>query len=236
MIKIAAYIGSYRENNSNSLRVVKSITDELKKIMSETISLEIISPRNYNIKNCIGCNNCFYKGKCNIVDDMDKAKKILDESNIIIFAAPVYLHQIPGNMKTFIDRFSSWIHILKLRGKVGISISVSGNNGNESVNQYLADVIGYLGMSVIGNYAFEAKDFLNQKVYMSIIRQYAKEIKRNIELRQFIITDKQNTYFKNMKKIIMQQQDGLYEKNYWIENNFNNYETFSELFEVECKI
>ncbi len=59
-----------------------------------------------NIHNCIGCGNCFYKtpGRCVFDDDMTGLIKRFLHSDYVIFATPVYMDNITGVMKNFIDR------------------------------------------------------------------------------------------------------------------------------------
>lgn len=41
-------------------------------------------------------------------------KKIL-EADLIVLLSPVYLNNVSGAMKTFLDRIGSWVHTLRKR-------------------------------------------------------------------------------------------------------------------------
>lgn len=101
----------------------------------------IYTPNELKINDCIGCSKCFFEGKCFILDDMSIVKNKLIDSDLIIFASPVYVHQITGCFKTFIDRIGYWTHTLKLTGKIGVSVALSDNNGNEFVIEYISKVM-----------------------------------------------------------------------------------------------
>ncbi|MCD5192654.1 NAD(P)H-dependent oxidoreductase, partial [Enterococcus casseliflavus] len=76
-------------------------------------------------------------------------KKEMLDSQIIIFISPVFSHNISSQMKLFVEHLSSWIHTMPLVGKLGIPISISNNNGNDTVNNYLKKIMEYFGLSII---------------------------------------------------------------------------------------
>jgi multimeric flavodoxin WrbA len=69
--------------------------------------VEVVNLREKNIKNCIGCFTCWTKtpGKCLHKDDMTKElfPKWL-ESDIVVYATPLYYHFINSTMSTFLER------------------------------------------------------------------------------------------------------------------------------------
>lgn len=198
-LKIFAYVGSYRVN-SRTVKVTNDIVNELTKLINIDIDYKIFTPGEQPLENCKGCNRCFYTGECNIDDCILNYKKQLCEADIIILGSPVYLHQVSGNMKNFIDRIAEWIHIFKLIGKLGIVISTSSNNGNSPVTDYLESVLEYLGTSIIGTFSFESIDFEDELVYFSIIRHYANLLYNQLRSKEYKISERQEQYFKGMKK------------------------------------
>ena len=66
-----------------------------------------VNLREKNIKNCAGCFSCMTKtpGKCVLKDDMtgELFPKWL-ESDLIIYATPLFHHTVNATMKTFIER------------------------------------------------------------------------------------------------------------------------------------
>ena len=62
-----------------------------------------------NIRGCLNCGGCKKKEKgsaepCVQKDDMEKIFAALRESDVIVFASPVYFWDITGPLKTAIDR------------------------------------------------------------------------------------------------------------------------------------
>ena len=69
--------------------------------------VEVVNLREKNIKNCIGCFTCWTKtpGKCLHKDDMTNElfPKWL-ESDMVVYATPLYYHFINSAMSTFLER------------------------------------------------------------------------------------------------------------------------------------
>ncbi|PKK85889.1 MAG: flavodoxin family protein [Thermoplasmata archaeon HGW-Thermoplasmata-1] len=59
-----------------------------------------------NIRHCIGCFDCWFKtpGACCIKDDMGELLSKFSSADIAVFASPLYVDNVSGLMKTFIDR------------------------------------------------------------------------------------------------------------------------------------
>ena len=61
--------------------------------------------RDMNINGCNGCEYCYsHEGKCCQNDDMQKVYEYLSQSDVIVFASPIYYQSFPSQVKAFIDR------------------------------------------------------------------------------------------------------------------------------------
>ena len=104
-------------------------------------AVETINLREKNIKNCVGCFTCMTKtpGKCVLKDDMtrDLFPKWL-ESDLVIYATPLFHHTVNATMKTFIERTwpicepflvekeGRWFHPLRNKHPGVVVLSVCG--------------------------------------------------------------------------------------------------------------
>ena len=105
-------------------------------------SVETIYAKEYDIKDCKGCFNCWGNtpGECIQKDDMAGILEKIAKADILILATPVYVDGMTGSLKTLLDRTIPLLHgRFELRddhcrhplrkhakkGKVGL-ISVSG--------------------------------------------------------------------------------------------------------------
>jgi len=59
-----------------------------------------------DIKPCVGCISCWIKtpGECAQKDDMKKMLEKIKDSDIIVYSTPLYIHNVNGPMKNFLDR------------------------------------------------------------------------------------------------------------------------------------
>lgn len=78
----------------------------------------LIELRNKHISNCIGCYSCREKFECSIRDNMTEIRALIDESELLILASPLYWCGVTGLMKTFLDRLFFYYHP-KNKGLIG---------------------------------------------------------------------------------------------------------------------
>ena len=93
---------------NGSLRV-KGNTDTLLEKLSEgtketDINLKQFVLRDIIIEDCKGCYYCYKHSNCSLEDDMQKIHPELQNTDLLIFASPMYWWGVTGLMKTFIDR------------------------------------------------------------------------------------------------------------------------------------
>lgn len=74
--------------------------------------LEVIRPHELELKHCAGCLRCNILKRCSLRDDdWAEVSEKIEEADVLVFAAPVYFHHVPGPMKTMLDRFRSFVHV-----------------------------------------------------------------------------------------------------------------------------
>lgn len=235
MKNIFVYVGSKAGEKSSTLGVVKNIIDKITDIIGkENINVSIYSPSFSKINSCYSCNNCFYEGKCiqDENDDMKEIKNNLENADIVIFASPVYMHNVSGDMKIFIDRISYWSHLLKLRGKVGLAISTSSGNGLDITTSYINKVMNFLGIKVVG--ALNIVPYLKNEKYNEVIATCANNLIEYINGKKIIPDELLETIFLSGKQMVMQQKDvnETAEYRYWVESGMLECNTFKEALKI----
>lgn len=66
----------------------------------------VVSLKGKHIGFCNGCLACLKQGHCVIQDDaIDIAQRML-ESDVLVFATPIYYYEMSGQMKTLLDRMN----------------------------------------------------------------------------------------------------------------------------------
>ena len=103
------------------------------------------------ITGCLGCHYCFaHDGTCVQKDDMADILKVIDETDLLVFASPIYWFDITAQLKAVIDRMYA-------RGKIGFHFKKtallldSGSDGvyDAALAQYKA-MCSYLRWQSVG--------------------------------------------------------------------------------------
>ena len=145
MSKIIILNGSPRKNGSNA-RLLRHMEKELTHLGNVVTYIDI---QDLNLNFCSGCCSCYKTGKCHIEDDAEKLSKEIEGVDGLILASPTYVSNVPGQLKTFIDRGHFVIEQL-LHDKYAISIVTGENHGSKQVSQLLSQLLTYAGATLSG--------------------------------------------------------------------------------------
>lgn len=135
MPRVVAINSSNRKANTyNLILQVKEILE------NKSIDVEIINLFDYDIKACIGCEHCLIKGGCILKDQASEIMEKIKSSDGIILTSPVYMENISGKLKLFIDRTCSWFHRPEICGKPVLVIATTKGSGLKTTLKYLERV------------------------------------------------------------------------------------------------
>jgi multimeric flavodoxin WrbA len=229
-MNIFVYVGSPRGDKSIGYLFAKKV-EEYFKLNDIDSSFNIYRDDELNIMESDGSVIDFYNGETMFDDDMKIIEKDLIKSDFVIFISPVYAHNVSSQTKKFIDRLSYWLHIFRLVGKKGFAVSVSYNNGNQFVNDYLTEIMQYLGIYVLGDMSLQTVN-LNEdkKIIESYANFLAKKIVLSEEVMEIEIPYQQEKSFELEKEQYLHAIKDSSEKRYWQDNGYLEYNTFKELF------
>jgi len=166
-VKILGVVGTPIKNGN-----CQYILEEALRVAGEEgwAETELIHLKDYNIEYCIGCEGCLRRVhklqkkigfdvipvpvegyNCTVKDDMEIIHEKMIEADGIIFAAPVYILTVPGQMKTFIDRCRTFVHDYRLEGKAAGSLNVAfyRNAGEDITRQMLNMAMLSIKLSVV---------------------------------------------------------------------------------------
>lgn len=126
-MKILLINGSHRKNG-NTHGILEVIKKEFEEVTSDC---EIVDLADYDIQYCQGHESSFCREKgCPLDDNVSDILDKMKEADAIIIASPVYMGNVTGKLKSFMDR--SIILRRKdfsLRQKVGAAIAIGGVRG-----------------------------------------------------------------------------------------------------------
>lgn len=231
-MKIFAYCGS-RNLESKTNEVVNLFIEQVK--MLEKVETVTYNSKATDIHPCLGCTSCFSGKEC-VLDKRDNFNNIKSEmlsADVVILASPVYASTVSGDLKVFIDRISYLIHLMALRGKIGIPIITASTNSLIETNDYLDKIMNYLGAIVpfsILCTVDQPKQFDSQQFRVKKMAYYAMQtVSIYNNTSKFQVNRTQEIYYQIMKKHYINGKSA--EALYWKKHDMTKYNTYQELLE-----
>ncbi|MGA2919259.1 flavodoxin family protein [Methanoregula sp.] len=152
-MKILAIHGSPRTIRSSTRKLATFVLEGAAEAGAET---EMIDLCDFRVTPCTACEGCSFNGICVYEDDVPVIVARMKEADGIVFASPVYIDNISGQMKLFFDRLADAIHYQVLAGKYGCSVATTHTSGGDEVVAYLNHVQNYLGVISVGGLSVAA--------------------------------------------------------------------------------
>lgn len=145
-MKIAILNGSPRKENTAAM--VDAFAEGAKEAGHE---VEIIHVGRMNIAGCKGCEYCHTKGegKCIQKDDMEKVIPAYLDSDMVVFASPVYYFGATAQLQAAIQRVYCIGKPAKAVKAALLLSSGSPNTGSGAVEMY-KNMIKYMGIEDAG--------------------------------------------------------------------------------------
>jgi multimeric flavodoxin WrbA len=126
-MKTVILFGSPRKEG-NTIQLVNTFSETLK---NKGHSVRMLYLNDMNIRPCQGCEACLKKGLCKINDDMKDTRKYMMESDLIVFASPVYWFNMSGQLKLAVDRFLAFMdekYNSRIKGKKAVTLMTCGSD------------------------------------------------------------------------------------------------------------
>lgn len=127
MKKLLGIIGSPRKLGNSEI-LVKAISREI----GTGHDLNLLRLSDFNIKPCIGCYQCLFKGKCVLNDDLGTVIDALADCDAFILAVPTYFLGANARLKDLLDRgLSLYARAAELWHKPSVAVGIAGIAGKE---------------------------------------------------------------------------------------------------------
>lgn len=108
---------------------------------------ELITLSDYKIDFCKGCQACILKEGCMIKDDVALIMQKIIESDGLVIGTPVYLNNMSGILKAFIDRTCSWFHRSKVAQKPTLILVDTQGSGIKNTLHSIEEVVIQWGVA-----------------------------------------------------------------------------------------
>ena len=117
--------------SGNTAQVAEIAEEELRSEAArtgESLELMTIHLAKYELHACTGCRSCFDRGEktCPYGDDLLAIKAKMGEADGLVLAGPVYVNDVNGIMKNWIDRLAHVCHRPEFAGKVVLLLATTG--------------------------------------------------------------------------------------------------------------
>lgn len=116
-------------------------------------SVEIIDVCHADIHPCIGCVRCGYEGPCVQKDDVEKIRKALLSSDMVVFATPLYYYGMSAQLKTVVDRFCAYNSSLNSRHLKSALLTVAWNADDwtfDALEAHYKTLVRYINFKDMG--------------------------------------------------------------------------------------
>lgn len=214
-------------NSSRRKKNTYKIISQVKEILSEeAISVEIINLFDYDIKPCIGCENCLLKGNCLLNDDVSRIMEKIKLSDGVILTSPVYMENVSGKLKVLIDRTCKWFHRPELYGKPILVIATTKGSGLKPTLSYLKRVVTQWGGINSGSIGRSIRN-IDKKVRKSECKDFIGQLK--MDKRFFKPSLEALMHFQVQN--LLSKKTGYLDYQYWDEKQWDK-----KVYYFECKV
>jgi multimeric flavodoxin WrbA len=158
-MKILTLIGSYRKHG-NTARAAAMILEEMERLAAEqgsSVENETLFLGELDLDACRGCRVCFDRGeeKCPLKDDaMDVRAKMLAADGLIV-ATPIYVDDVSGITKTWIDRMAHLCHRPALVRQSALLVTTVGGTPSSHTMRTLNTALLTWGAHIAGQVGFK---------------------------------------------------------------------------------
>ena len=148
-MKITILMGSPNQKGSTSILV-----EQFKKGAEQAGHVcDVLDICHANIHPCLGCVCCGYEGPCVQKDDVEQIRKKLLQSDMVVFATPLYYYGMTAQLKSVIDRFCAYNSSLNHRHLKSALLSVAWNSDDwtfEALTAHYKTLVRYLNLEDMG--------------------------------------------------------------------------------------
>ena len=213
--------------NGNTYHTSFAMIQEMTKLGH--VNAEFLFLRDYKLNFCLGCRTCFDKGEssCPRKDDVLSIVEKIKKADGAIFASPVYVSDVSGEMKSLIDRMAYLTHRPAFFEKCSFIITTTHSAGNKHARDTLGAATFAWGFHHVGSLGLRiptVKGPPDLKKDHKQIKNAAKKLFTAIDRQQFRSPSLLSlAVFKVQQRANSDPSDrGTLDYTYWTDNGFSN--------------
>lgn len=150
-MKILVLNGSPRAKG-NTKQMIEAFRDGA---VSAGHEVNVVDVCHKKISGCSACEYCHTKGHgaCAQKDDMQEIYTLLENTEMLVLASPIYYHGISGQLKCVVDRFYSVAYPAKPKNLKKVAMILSSGDKDMydgALFSFKGDFLDYLGLEDMG--------------------------------------------------------------------------------------
>lgn len=161
--------------NGNTAAMVNALVEGAKENGHHITVVPICQKK---IAGCLACEYCHTKGngKCIQRDDMQEIYPVLEETDMIVLASPVYYHSFTGQLQCAVNRIYALDKPKNLKKAALILSSGSDHVYCGAIYEYQNSFLNYLELEDMGIYsAFGKQNKSDEK--LNELREFGRSLK-----------------------------------------------------------
>jgi multimeric flavodoxin WrbA len=207
-MKILILVGSYRKhgNTDQICGLIGKQLEEIAQQRGEVLEIETVYLGQQNISMCRGCRVCFNSGeyKCPLKDDLLAIKARMQAADGVVVASPVYVDDVSGILKNWIDRMAHVCHRPEFAGKCAYLVATVGSSPTSHTLQTMKLALNTWGFHIVGQSGFKTDALMKPELLRATFEgktaAIAAKLFRAVRERRFA-----NPYFMNLMMFKIQQ-------------------------------
>lgn len=176
-MRILVLNGSPRPQG-NTKKMVSAFTEGAASVGHQVDMIDICKRK---IAGCTACEYCHTRGNgvCIQNDDMQEIYQLLQETDMLVLASPIYYHGISGQLKCTIDRFYAVAYPKKPEKLSKTAMFLSSEDDkmyDGALFSYHGDFLDYLGLEDMGVFTAHGNENGSDKK-LKEIREFGASLK-----------------------------------------------------------
>lgn len=179
-MKILAMVSSNRKKG-NTARIVEMIVAQLQSLAARhnaPLEVETLYLGDLDMRACRGCRVCFDRGedRCPLEDDIPAIRAKMDAADGLLLASPVYVNDVNGVAKTWIDRLAYICHRPALAGKCAYLVATVADSPTAHTLRTMDIALRTWGCHIVGQAGYKMGPLLPQEELESRFHKEAAQV------------------------------------------------------------
>jgi multimeric flavodoxin WrbA len=193
-MKILAINGSYRKKG-NTVQILEMVASKMQQIAldeQQLVELEIVNLGHQKIQLCCGCRVCFDVGesKCPLDDGLLTVRAKMQVADGLILASPVYVNDVNGITKNWIDRLAFICHRPEFAGKSAYLIVTVGIGPTSHAIKTMKMALSTWGYQIAGQASFKMGARMKKEAaeaqFQEQTHRIARKLYRSVQQHDFV--------------------------------------------------